>query len=139
MNSVWFQMIRSCVLQTIILQVKAEKKEIANVIGPEQTRKHNLVTVMFVIVGIFLICNLAEPTFYLYRVVFHEPKRADVCFFWITVNASVNAVVYGILNQTYRKTLFKLVCRTPKQTKSLENPRLKLETLQKTLKTQKSL
>ena len=121
------------------MQVKAEKKEIANVIRPEQTRKHNLVTIMFVIVGIFLICNLAEPLFFLYRVLFHEEKRADVCFFVFTVNASVNAVVYGIKNQTYRETLFKLVCRTPKQTKSLENPRIKFETLQKELKTQKSL
>ena len=119
--------------------MKEEKKKIANVIGPDQTRKHNLVTVMFVIVAVFLVCNLAEPLFYLYRVVFHEPKRADVCFFWITVNASVNAIVYGILNQTYRKTLFKLVCKTPKQMKPLENPQIKLETLQKKLKTQKSL
>ena len=121
------------------MQVKAEKREIANVIRPEQTRKHNLVTIMFVIVGIFLICNLAEPLFFLYRVIFHMPKRADVCFSWQTVNASVNAIVYGILNQTYQKILFKLVCRTPNQTKSLENPRIKLETLQKKLKTQKSL
>ena len=120
------------------MQVKAEKKQIANVIGPEQTRKLNLVTVMFVIVGIHIL-NFAEPLFFLYRVIFHKPKRVDVCFFWITVNASVNAIVYGIFNQTYRKTLFKLVCRTPKQTKSLENPRIKLETLQKKLKTQKSL
>ena len=122
-----------------MLQVKAEKREIANVIRPEQTRKHNLVTIMFVIVGIFLICNLAEPLFFLYRVIFHMPKRADVCFSWQTVNASVNVIVYGILNQTYRKTHFKLVCRTPKPTKSLEKPRMKFETLQKKLKTPKSL
>ena len=94
---------------------------------------------MFVIVGIFLICNLADPLFFLYRVIFHMPERADAFFFWMTVNASVNAVVYGILNKTYRKTLFKLVCRAPKQTKSLQNPRVKFETLQKKLKTQKSL
>ena len=119
--------------------MKEEKKKIANVIGPEQTRKHNLVTVMFVIVTIFLVCNLAEPLFYLYRVVFHKPKRPDTCFFMITINASVNAVVYGIKNQTYRETLFKLVCRTHKQRKSLENPQTKFETLQKKLKTQKSL
>ena len=121
------------------MQVKAEKKEIANVIRPEQTKEHNLATIMFAIVGIFIICNLADPLFFLYRVIFHKPKRADVCFFWLTVNASVNAVVYGILNKTYRKTLFKLVCRTPKQTKSLQNPQVKFETLQKKLKTQKSL
>ena len=112
--------------------MKEEKKKIANVIGPDQTRKHNLVTVMFVIVAVFLVCNLAEPLFYLYRVVFHKPKRPDTCFFMITINASVNAVVYGILNQTYRKILFKLVCGTAKQTKSLESP-------PKKLKTQKSL
>ena len=121
------------------MQVKAEKKEIANVIGQEQTREHNLAKIMFVIVGIFLICNLADPLFFLYRVIFHKPKRADVCFSWQTVNASVNVIVYGILNQTYRKTHFKLVCRTPKPTKSLENPRMKFETLQKKLKTPKSL
>ena len=122
------------------MQVKAEKKEIENVIGPEQTTKHNSVTIMDVIVGKLLICNLAEPSFFLYRVIFHMPERADAFFFWMTVNASVNAVVCGILNQTYRKTLFKLlVCRIPKPMKSLENPRIKLETLQKKLKTQKSL
>ena len=117
-----------------------EKRRIKNITGSDQTRKHNLVTVMFIIVFIFLICNLAEPLFFLYRVVFNTQKRPDTCFFMITVNASVNAVVCGILNQTYRKTLFKLlVCRIPKPTKSLENPRIKLETLQKKLKTQKSL
>ena len=121
------------------MQVKAEKKEIANVIRQEQTREHNLATIMFVIVGIFLICNLAEPLFFLYRVIFHMPKRADVCFFWMTVNASVNAVVYGIFSRNYRKTLFKLVCRITKPKRSLEDPPKNLEISLKDLKTQKSL
>ena len=102
--------------------MKEEKKKIANVIGPDQTRKHNLVTIMFVIVAVFLVCNLAEPLFYLYRVVFHKPKRPDTCFFMVTINASVNAVVYGIFSPNYRKTLLKLICRIPQPKTSLEDP-----------------
>ena len=102
--------------------MREEKKKIENVIGTDQTRKHNLVTVMFVIVTIFLVCNLAEPLFYLYRVVFHKPKRPDTCFFMITINASVNAVVYGIFSQNYRKTLLKLIWRIPQHKTSLEDP-----------------
>ena len=102
--------------------MREEKKKIENVIGTDQTRKHNLVTVMFVIVTIFLVCNLAEPLFYLYRVVFHKPKRPDTCFFMITINASVNAVVYGIFSQNYRKTMLKLICRITQPKTSLEDP-----------------
>ena len=119
--------------------MREEKKKIENVIGTDQTRKHNLVTVMFVIVTIFLVCNLAEPLFYLYRVLFHRPKRPDTCFFMITINASVNAVVYGIFSRNYRKTLFKMVCRITKPKRSLEDPPKNLEISIKDLKTQKSL
>ena len=107
-----------------------EKKRIEIAIGSDQTRKHNLVTVMFIIVFIFLICNLAEPLFFLYRVVFNTQKRPDTCFFMITINASVNAVVYGIFSQNYRKTLLKLIWRIPQHKTSLEDP-------QKTLKSPK--
>ena len=119
--------------------MREEKKKIENVIGTDQTRKHNLVTVMFIIVFIFLICNLAEPLFFLYRVVFNTQKRPDTCFFMITINASVNAVVYGIFSQNYRKTLFKMVCRITKPKRSLEDPPKNLEISIKDLKTQKSL
>ena len=126
-------------LTKFFFQVKAEKKEITNVIGPEQTRKHNLVTVMFFIVAIFLFCNLAEPSFFLYRVIFHMQKRPDTCFLMITINASINAFVYGIFSPNYQKTLLKLICRSPEQKKSVEVPQINLETLQRKLKTQKSL
>ena len=99
-----------------------EKKRIKNIIGSDQTRKHNLVTIMFIIVLIFLICNLADPLFYLYRIVFNMQKRPDTCFFMVTINASVNAVVYGIFSQNYRKTLLKLICRIPQPKTSLEDP-----------------
>ena len=119
--------------------MRGEKKKIENVIGTDQTRKHNLVTVMFVIVTIFLVCNLSEPFFSLYVVVFPNPKRPDTCFFMITINASVNAVVYGIFSRNYRKTLFKMVCRITKPKRSLEDPPKNLEISIKDLKTQKSL
>ena len=69
----------------------------------------------------------------------YKPKRPDTCFLMITINASVNAVVYGIFSQNYQKTLLKLICRIPEQKTSLEVPQINLETLQKKLKTQKSL
>ena len=99
-----------------------EKRRIKNITGSDQTRKHNLVTVMFIIVFIFLICNLAEPLFFLYRVVFNMQKRPDTCFFMVTINASVNAVVYGIFSQNYRKTLLKLIWRIPQHKTPLEDP-----------------
>ena len=91
-------------------QVQKTKQEVKSVIGAAQTPKDQVATVVLVLSTIFVICNSAESIYYILRYFGASINCHNFTFLAITFNASVNALVYGIFSQKFRKIFINLIC-----------------------------
>ena len=79
-------------------------------IGAAQTPKDRVATVVLVLSIIFVTCNSAESIYYILRYFGASLNCHNFTFLAITFNASINALVYGIFSQKFRKIFINLIC-----------------------------
>ena len=72
--------------------------------GPQNT-ENRVASIVMVVVTLFVICNIAETVFWMLAMGSFSVTGMSLM---TCLNASVNAVVYGVFNEKYRQ----LFCQT---------------------------
>ena len=95
------------------------KNEIANqaessTSSTQQSQKRKVTIMVLVLVSVFLSCNITEFVWWMLKT--HKetfnPLGSFTCFteFALTLNSSVNVIIYGTFGEKFRKTFRNLFC-----------------------------
>ena len=95
------------------------KNEIANqaessTSSTQQSQKRKVTIMVLVLVSVFVLCNIAEFVWWMLKT--HKeafnPLGSFTCFteFALTLNSSVNVIIYGTFGEKFRKTFRNLFC-----------------------------
>ena len=94
-------------------------KEISSpesILRSNKKQERNMVFMLFVIVGVFITCNIFSSV--LWVLFFHCPNvcRVTISYIWSTsllletLNASVNVIIYALFNKKFRQLFGQLFC-----------------------------